>query len=255
MFSRIISLTPSITETLFALGAGDRVVGVTDSCDYPQKVNEISHVCSWFDPDVERIRQLKPDLVIGLETVHEQMQETFKSSGIKLVLLNSVFMTDVFTDILDLGIILDLHYPAQAIVDNLFERLAKLAKRVRQIPRKNLLTVSRVLDVENGNLIVAGPKSFQFDVIKCAGGINVTGRMNEAYPKISFKQFAKWDPQMIFFCGSDSRWLENIKCDPLWKILRSVQKGRVYQFDCSLTCRTGPRIMDMAELLYKTLYT
>ncbi|MBL6994713.1 ABC transporter substrate-binding protein, partial [Desulfobacula sp.] len=115
-------------------------------------------------------------------------------------------------------------------------------------------TISRVLDVENDNLIVAGSKSFQYDVIKCAGGINVTGGIDEAYPKVSFDQFKNWDPEIIFFCGSDKLWIEKIKGDLLWQNLRSVQKGRIYQFDCGLTCRTSPRIVDMAELLYKTLY-
>jgi len=254
MIRRIISLTPSITETLFALGAGDRVVGVTDSCDFPQEANEIPHVCSWFDPDMERIGELKPDLVIGLETAHGKMKTAFKAVGIQLVLLNPVFIVDVFTDILKLGVFLELQQAAQAIVDDLYQRLNKLSEQVRQIPHENRLTVSRVLDVENDDLIVAGPKSFQFDVIKCAGGINVTGGIDEAYPKVSFDRFKKWNPEMIFFCGSDKRWIEKIKNDPLWQNLRSVQKERIYQFDCGLTCRTGPRIVDMAELLYKTLY-
>ncbi|NOQ67231.1 MAG: ABC transporter substrate-binding protein, partial [Desulfobacterales bacterium] len=70
IYERIISLTPSITETLFSLGCGDRVVGVTDACDYPPEANSKSHVCSWFDPDMDRIADLKPDIVIGLETAH-----------------------------------------------------------------------------------------------------------------------------------------------------------------------------------------
>jgi iron complex transport system substrate-binding protein len=254
MTRRIVSLTPSITETLFALGAGDRVVGVTDSCDYPQEANEVPHVCSWFDPDMERIGELDPDLVIGLETIHGQIQTKLKAAGIRLVLLNPVCISDVLKDILDLGVILDLQRPARTIVDNLQVRLDKLAEHVRQISPESLLTISRVLDVENENLIVAGPKSFQYDVIKCAGGINVTGGIDEAYPKVSFDQFKNWDPEMIFFCGSDKRWIEKIKNDPLWQNLRSVQKESIYQFDCGLTCRTGPRIVDMAELLYRTLY-
>ncbi|MBT6341232.1 MAG: ABC transporter substrate-binding protein [Desulfobacula sp.] len=254
MIRRIISLTPSITETLFALGAGDRVVGVTDSCDFPQEANEITHVCSWFDPDMERIGELRPDLVIGLETAHGKMKATFKAAGIQLVLVNPVFMVDVFTDILKLGVFLELQQPAQAMVDDLYQRLNKLSEQVRQIPHENRLTVSRVLDVENDDLIVAGPKSFQFDVIKCAGGVNVTDGINEAYLKVSFEQFKRWNPEMIFFCGSDMRWIEKIRADSLWQNLKSVQTGRIYQFDCGLTCRTGPRIVDMAELLYKTLY-
>jgi iron complex transport system substrate-binding protein len=255
MTNRIISLTPSITETLFALGAGDRVVGVTDTCDYPPEANKIPHVCSWFDPDMARIKELGPDLAIGLETAHRQIRMKFKAAGIPLVLLNPVCIADVLTDILNLGVLLDVQRVAGSMVDTLQERIDKLTEQVRRIPSNQYVSVSRVLDVENDRLIVAGPKSFQFDVIACAGGINVTGGIDEAYPKVSFERFKNWDPEMVFFCGSDKRRISQIKAKSAWQSLRSVQQGRIHQFDCGLTCRTGPRIVDMAELLYETLYT
>lgn len=254
MTNRIVSLTASITEILFALGAGGRVVGVTDTCDYPPEVNDRPHVCSWFDPDMKRIEDLGPDLAIGLETVHNKMQKKFKAAGIRLVLLNPTCMADALADILNLGGILDLQRTARLMVGNLQERIDKLTEHVRQIPSDRRVTVSRVLDVENDRLIVAGPKSFQYDVISCAGGVNVTGGIDEAYPKVSFEQFKNWDPGMVFFCGSDKRHISHIKADPAWQSLKSVQQGSIHQFDCGLTCRTGPRIVDMAELLYETLY-
>ena len=254
MTNRIVSLTPSITETLFALGAGDRVVGVTDTCDYPPEVNGKPHVCSWFEPDMSRIKDLGPDLVIGLESVHSQTQTKFKAAGIRLVVLSPVCMADALRDILNLGVLLDLQQTARSMVDNLQARIDKLTEQVQRIPCDRHVTVSRVLDVENDRLIVAGPKSFQFDVIASAGGVNVTGGINEAYPKVSFEQFKNWDPEMVFFCGSDKRRISHIKADPAWQSLKSVQKGRIHQFDCGLTCRTGPRIVDMAELLYEALY-
>lgn len=255
MIRRIISLTPSITETIFALGAGKRVVGVTDTCDFPLEANALPHVCSWFEPDTDRILNLEPDLVIGLKTVHENLEDTFEGHGIRLILLNPASVTETLTDIMNLGRLLDLQTTAKRVVKSLQKRMDRLAKKVLQLPRTRLLTVSRVLDIENDQLIVAGPRSFQFDVIACAGGVNVTGHIDLAYPKVSFERFKQWNPEMVFFCGSDRQHLSRIKADPLWQSLISVQQGRIYQFDCGLTCRTGPRIVDMAELLYKTLYT
>lgn len=255
MVNRIVSLTPSITEILFALGAGDRVAGVTDTCDFPPEVNAIPHVCSWFEPDMERILNIGPDLVIGLETAHKRLLNEFNNMGVQLILLNPITLNDALTDILDLGISLDLQTQAVSMIVSLRQRLDKLAGKVRQIPSSRLMTVSRVLDIENNQLIVAGPNSFQFDVIACAGGVNVTGRIDQAYPKVSFEEFKHWDPEMVFFCGSDKQHLSRIKADPAWQALRSVRQGLIYQFDCGLTCRTGPRIVDMAELLHKTLYT
>jgi len=101
---------------------------------------------------------------------------------------------------------------------------------------------------------VAGPRSFQYDVIACAGGINVTSFLDAAYPKVTFQQFKKWDAEMIFICGSDKSYLARLKADKKWQSLRAVKNNKLYQFDCGLTCRTSPRIVDMVELLFQTLY-
>lgn len=252
-FERIVSLTPSITETLFALGADQQVIGVTDACDYPFGVQGKPHVCSWFSPDMERITALKPDLVLGLETAHRRLAQTLKSQNIICELFNPATIGDVLTDILRIGGLLDTD-SAQAIVDGLRKRLEILDARVGKIPADQRLTTLRVLDVDEDQLIVAGPESFQFDVIARAGGINVTSAFKAAYPKVSFSQMEQWNAAMIFLCGTDERYPARLKADPKWQPLAAVRQNMFYQFDCGLTCRTSPRIVDMAELLFQTLY-
>lgn len=254
-YKRIVSLTPSITETIFSLNAGAKVVGVTDSCDFPYEVNSIPHVCSWFDPDMERLLVLKPDLVLGLETAHERLASFFITNKIHYELFSPITIDDVLADIVRLGELLGVARVAQTLVDNLQNRLEKLDRAVELIPPNRRLTVSRVLDIEEDQLIVAGPRSFQYDVIARAGGINVTSAFNAAYPKVPFWQFQKWDAEMIFICGSDENYLAKLKADKKWQSLRAICNNRLYQFDCELTCRTSPRIVDMAELLFQTLYS
>ena len=253
-YERIVSLTPSITETLFSLGAEDCLVGVTDACDYPPEANSKSHVCSWFDPDMERIADLKPDIVLGLETAHHRLAPLLKNREIQLLLFNPATVEDVLNDMISLGTFLDISEAAETLVNGLKHRMEKLAEQVAQIRLETRLTVSRVLDIEGEQLIVAGPKSFQYDVIKQAGGINVTGAINEAYPTVSFQNFKTWDSDMIFFCGSDHSYISRLKADPQWQSLTAIRNDRIHQFDCGLTCRTGPRIVEMAELLFQTLY-
>ncbi len=254
MHQRIVSLTPSITETLFAIGAGHRVVGVTDACDYPPEAHAIPHVCSWFEPDVERIAALSPDLVIGLETAHNPLRPVMESLGIRLVQVNPGCVSEAISDIRRFGRLLDEAHTAENLVDGLLQRLNTLAEKVDKIKPGERLTVSRVLDIEKDELMIAGPQSFQYDVIERAGGINVSTGMDAAYPKISFKKFKSWDPEMVFVCGSDKNRIERLKAEPQWRILSSVKNNRLYQFHCGLTCRTGPRIVDMVELLFQTLY-
>jgi iron complex transport system substrate-binding protein len=254
IYERIISLTPSITETLFALGVEDRLVGVTDACDYPPVANSKSHVCSWFDPDMDRIADLKPDIVIGLETAHHRLVPLLKTGEIRLLLLNPTTVTDALADMISLGALLGISGTAESLVKGLKLRMENLAAQVKQIKSEARLTVSRVLDIDGEQLIVAGPKSFQYDVIEQAGGINVTTAINEAYPTVSFQRFKTWDPDMIFLCGSDHSYISRLQADRQWQALAAIHNEKIHLFDCGLTCRTGPRIVDMAELLFKTLY-
>jgi len=254
IFKRIISLAPAITEVLFALGSANRLVGVTDSCDYPDSVSEIPNVSLWFEPDLDKLFALEPDLVLGLETAHQQLRSELESKEIQVILVNPTRVDAALEVMLGFGDLLDTSEAAQICVQNLRARLNILDRKVAKIPRERRFTVCRVLDLEGNKLMVAGPLSFQYDVISRAGGLNVTGQSQDAYPKVSWTQFQHWDPEMIFFCGYDRQFIPRLKADSKWRSLKAGKTGRLYQFDCALTCRTGPRIVDMAELLFNTLY-
>ena len=251
---RIVSLTPSLTETLFALGVGHRVAGVTDSCDYPAEVKELPHVACWFDPDLEKLVALKPDLVLGLQTAHNRLKLKLESSRIPVIVVNPTTVAEAIFDIARIGEILDVQRPAKILVDNLHSRLSGLQKKVNTVNPESKLTVSRILDIDDGLFHVAGPLSFQYDIISRAGGQNVTSSIQEAYPKITLAQLRQWNPQVVFNCGFDLNALPLVANKPEWRSLKAVQSGKVFTFDCSLTCRTGPRILDMVELLFNTLY-
>ena len=251
---RIVSLTPSLTEILFALKMDQRVVGVTDSCDYPMEVKHIPHVGCWFDPDMETLFALKPDIVLGLQTAHSQIRLQLESVGIRVVLVNPITVNETITDITRLGELLSVRELSLNLATKHRSRLLAVDDGVSAIGRENKLTISRILDVEDGRFHVAGPLSFQYDIISRAGGLNVTGSIPEAYPKITLTQLREWDPQVVFNCGFDLNGLPGIANKPEWRSLSAVQSGNVYSFDCGLTCRTGPRIVDMVELLFNTLY-
>ena len=136
-------------------------------------------------------------------------------------------------------------------IRHLRDRLARLDAKTKPIPFKARPTVCRVLDIEDDQVIVAGPLSFQYDVISRAGGRNVSVHIKEAYPKVSAEQFCRWNPDVVFFCGYDRNFVSRFCTNKKWRSLKAVRSGRVYQFECALTCRAGPRMVDMAELLYR----
>lgn len=253
-YQRVISLTPSITETIYALGAEQRLVGVTDACDYPAATNSKPHVCSWFNPDIERIAELKPDLVLGLASAHGRLAGDVQKLGAECVLFNPTTIEQALEDMVQLATLLALPESGQSLVNALQRRLNLLATKVQQLTDMPHLAVSRVLDITSEDLIVAGPLSFQYDVIARAGGVNVTSSTAAAYPRVSFRLFKNWDPEVIFVCGTAPDFPAHLVAVPGWGALRAVRNGKLYQFDCGLTCRTGPRIVDMAELLFRTLY-
>ena len=251
---RIIPLTASLTETLFALKLGHRVVGVTDSCDYPPEVEDLPNVACWFDPDMEKLLVLKPDLVLGLETAHQHVKPALESKGIRFILVNPLSVEGAIADMGRIGKILGAHEVSKCLVSAPSARLSAIDAAVDKIAGENRKTACRILDMDNGRFHVAGPLSFQYDIISRAGGQNVTCSENEAYPKITLTQLREWDPQVIFNCGFDLNTLAGIADKPEWQSLQAVQSGNVFRFDCALTCRTGPRIVDMVELLFETLY-
>lgn len=251
---RIISLTPSLTEILFALGLGYRVCGVTDSCDYPAEVADRPNVACWFDPDLAKLYALKPDMVLGLLTAHDNLKRKIESQNIPVLLVNPATVDEAIADIAWIGTMLGVHEKSEQLVADLQARLSEIDDKISGIISANKLTACRILDIEDGRFHVAGPLSFQYDIITRAGGQNVTGSIKEAYPKITLAQLQEWDPQVIFNCGFDLITNPSIADKPEWRSLQAVQSDRVFSFDCSLTCRTGPRIVDMVELLFKTLY-
>jgi len=254
MPQRIISLTASLTEILFALESGDRVVGITDSCDYPAAVRDLPNVGCWFDPDMAKLLALKPDLVIGLQTAHGQVKSELESHGIRFILVNPLTVEEAIADIARIGEILQVPEVSERLVSALAARLSAVDNAVSKIDSKNRQTACRILDLEDGRFHVAGPLSFQYDIISRAGGQNVTSSKKEAYPKITLSELRKWNPQVIFNCGFDLKAITGLADKPEWQSLQAVQSHNVFTFDCALTCRTGPRIVDMVELLFKTLY-
>jgi iron complex transport system substrate-binding protein len=251
---KIISLTPSLTEILFALELGYRVCGVTDSCDYPTEVEDRPNVACWFDPDLEKLFALHPDIVFGLQTAHYKLKQRIESQGIPVLLVNPTTVDEAIADISRIGIMLGAQEKSEELVADLRARLSALDARVKDIASQSKLTVCRILDMEDSRFHVAGPLSFQYDIITRAGGLNVTCATQEAYPNITLTQLQEWDPQVIFNCGFDLITNPGLTDKHEWQSLKAVQSDGVFSFDCSLTCRTGPRIMDMVELLFKTLY-
>jgi iron complex transport system substrate-binding protein len=234
---RIVSLAPSITETLFALGLGDRVVGVTTYCDYPPEATAKEKVGDTLRPSVEKIVALRADLVIASTASQlEQFVRQLDELGIAIYVSNPRKVADVAETIARIGALTGATERARDLSDQLQKRLADMDARVQAAPRPRVLII---LSAEP--LITAGGGTFVNDLIERAGGRSIAADETAEYPQYSLETAVASRPEVIFLQAQDARLPERLKETP------AARTGRVFHVDDNLMLRPGPRILDGLE--------
>lgn len=249
--ARIISLVPSVTEILYAIGAQDRLVGVTDFCDYPPEARSKPHVGGMLAPSLEGMVSLKPDLVVA--TSAGNRQETFdqlERLRIPVYVVNPVAVADVLDLIGRLGRLTDRGEAADRTVAALRERVRAVTARVEGRPRLRVLYV-----LWPDPLMVPGRGSLVSELIALAGGESVTADGGDGYPRYSLEAALARNPDIIVLAshGSERSPLSRDQ----WERLRQVPAiaaGRLYTIDGNLTHRYGPRIVDGLERLARFIH-
>ncbi len=246
---RVISLGPTQTEIISALKAEEHLVGITENCDYPEHITGLPTYGSWWAPDLPGIIRDEPDLVCTFGKHQEEMAATLGEAGLPVYHSDPETVAASLEAMRETALILGREEAGETLVLGLTQRTRKLestlASRTAPTPR--------VLRIMNWNpLISVGPGSFQHDVIGLAGGRNVMGEALAPYMVCSPEFAAAKDPQVIFFC--EPHLVEVLRRDPTWKKVEAVREGKIFVFDCGLTCRSGPRIVNMIEGLASALH-
>ncbi|PWU22252.1 MAG: cobalamin-binding protein [Candidatus Rokuibacteriota bacterium] len=248
---RIVSLVPSVTETLFAIGAQDTLVGVTDFCDYPPLARAKPSVGGMLAPSLETLAALKPDLVIA--TTAGNREETFveiERLKIPVYLVNPVRMSDVLDLISRLGALTRRENDAARLVASLDARIKAVVTRVSQRGRPRVLYV-----LWPDPLIVPGRGALVSELLGLAGGESVTGDASEAYPRYSLEAAVAREPDVIILASHGSR--QGPVAREKWERfghLPAIKTGRLYTADGNLMHRYGPRVVDGLELLARLLH-
>ncbi len=248
---RLISLAPSITETLYALGLGDRIVGDTEYCDYPPEARLKPHVGALLNPSLEKIVTLKPDLVLGIaEANRRETADQLERLSIPLYGLTAHSVDETLHSIEDLGGVLGQGDRARALVDSLRERVETVKRRANGQPRPKVLFV-----VWYRPLITAGPHTFIGDVIRTAGGVSIADDLPGEWPRMSLEDALDRDPDVILFSKSESFSppLEELRKLPGWKDFRAVKSNRLY-FVSDTIVRPSPRLIDALEEVARLLH-
>jgi len=253
---RIVSLAPSNTEILFAVGAGDQVVGVTKYCDYPSEAQTREQVGGFSAKtiSVERIVALEPDLVFSAGKLQTPVIEALEKVNITVVALDARTLDDVYGNIELVGQLTGHGEEAAQIVASMRERVDAVVTKVAEIPQEERLTV--YWETFDEPLMTAGPGTFIGQMIEMAGGINIFADVTESYPEISAEEVAKRNPDVIMSMDSHGKKItpDVLAGRPGWGEIKAVKNGRIHLIGDNLVSRPGPRLADALETMAKALY-
>ncbi len=241
---RLVSLAPSVTETLFALGLGERIVGVTDYCDYPPEAKTKSRVGNVLNPSLEAILALRPDLVLGSPDANRiETADRIERLGIPVYGVRARSLDETFASVEDLGRLLGRAAEAQRLVESLRARLRAVERRVTGRERPKVLFV-----VWYRPLTTAGGKSFVNDVIRRAGGVSIAEDLEPEWPRMSLEEALKRDPDVILFPRTEAFAPDPAEFDRLsgWREMRAVRNRRMHFVSDSII-RSSPRLLDALE--------
>jgi iron complex transport system substrate-binding protein len=248
---RIVSLAPSNTELLFALGLADRVVGVDKYSNYPPEAARKPQISDYSSTNLEQVLATEPDLILAAGITSRDVIAAFESRGLTVVVLNPPTLDGVFGNISLLGQVADTNDAAARVRGDLESRLAALAARLATAN-----TRPRVFfELDATQFFTVGPKSFIDDLIARAGGANIAADAATAYPKLSAEQIIAKDPEIIIL--SDEGYgatVASVGTRPGWAGISAVKNGRVVTIDPDLTNRPGPRVLDALERLARSIH-
>ena len=238
---RIVSLAPSNTEILFALGLGDKVVGVTDYCDYPPEALEKEKVGGYADPDIEKLVALNPDLILVAHGTPMDVIDTMVGLGLTLFGIKTSDLDDALNDIRRIGEITDNELEAQALTSEMAVRIQAVTNQTEELEQR-----PRVFYIVwHDPLWTAGSETFINELIEKGGGVNICGNIT-GYPTISIEEVVARNPEVIITSSWPGvyEWAMN---ETALNATDARQNDRVFACDDNLVQRPGPRLVQGLE--------
>jgi iron complex transport system substrate-binding protein len=239
---RIISLAPSNTEILFALGLGDKVVGVTDWCDYPPEALEKEKVGGYANPDIEKIVALNPDLILAGYGNPIEVVYTLAGLGLTVFGIKTTDLDDLLNDIRRVGEITDKEVEAQALTSAMESRIQAVTNQTEELEQRPRVFYI-VWGGEGSALWTAGSGTFIHELIEKAGGVNICQNIT-GYTTISVEDVLARDPEIIIASEWSYDWAQNAT---ELASTNASQSGRIYTLDDDLVQRPGPRLVEGLE--------
>ncbi len=254
----LISLAPSVTEVLFAMGMGDHLKAVTDWCQVPQEASGIRRVGSLDQPNREIIAGLQADLVLGSNLTPFSVYQQFADTGQKALALNFSSLEQTFQAIRDLGKILGVPGRALELKGRLQQQLRSLEEKIARHRRQPPWRVLLVYDP--AQLSSAGRGSWVGDLLNECGVENLAARADSPWPRLSAEAIIALDPEIVLWArdthngmSGQSGW-EPLRAHPAWQSTTAVRENRLLEVDGALFLVPGPRMVETLEALARAIY-
>jgi iron complex transport system substrate-binding protein len=238
---RIVSLAPSNTETLFALGLGDKVVGVTDWCDYPPEALNKTKVGGFATPSVEKIVALNPDLILAKEGNPIEVINTLAGLGLTVFGIKTTDLDDLLNDIRRAGEITDKELEAAAVTSEMANKIQAVTNRTEELEVR--LRVFYI--IWHDPLWTAGAGTFIHELIEKGGGVNIFQNL-KGYPRISIEDVIALNPEIIISSEWPAVYEWALNATEL-AITSAGQTGRIFTVEDALVMRPGPRLVTGLE--------
>jgi iron complex transport system substrate-binding protein len=247
---RIVSLAPSVTETLFALGFGSRLVGVTTHCDYPAEARKIAKIGGFTSPSLEVIVAKRPDLVIGVSSATDPVKaKEMERLGLKVTLLSLATVGDILNSMRTIARLLGDQQAGEKLVNKITAQFDQVKGRIAGAPRRTTL-----LAVGRRPLVAVGGHNFIDELITMAGGVNIAGNASQPWLNLPDEYVVAKAPQVIIEAGMGSERSESTKHWMDLKSIPAVKESRVYAYPSDKILRPGPRIGEGLEEIARLVH-
>ncbi len=254
---RIVSLAPSNTEILFAIGAGAQVVGRDSFSDFPPEALQIKDVGGEFgNLDIETIVALQPDLVLASPLTSAEQVKGLRDLGLTVfVLPNPLKLEDMYDNLMTVALLTAKTPQTETLITQLKQRVKEVEEKIAAVEQRPLVFYE--IDGTDPNAPwTAGPNTFIDHLISRAGGNNFGSTLQGEWVQVSLEEILRRDPDVILL--GDAIWggvtVESVIARPGWANLSAVKNQQVYPFDDNIVSRPGPRLVDGLEALAKLFH-
>jgi len=250
---RIVTLAPALTEMVFALGKGDRIVGITKFCNYPEETKKIPRIGGFLDVNLELLIRQKPDVIIYYQELHEKLNVMKNKS--QLVIVKHSNLDDIFNGISTVAKTLGIETKGKALNSRIKEQLDNIRQKNRDGKKpKTLLVIGRNADNLSAMYII-GAKDFLNELLQIAGGVNAyPGNME--YPSISIESIITMNPDVIIELSAFNEGIDDRVVLDSWNkfpFLTAVKKKKIAIIKDSMWLIPGPRVAEIARKMQQIL--